>query len=154
MFSWLRLEDPHMRVPTSKEPMMKRGSIRQRGTNSWELRVYRGIDLDTGRQRYATRTVRGSRREATRQLDLLVAEIDNAATHAGTLAELLERWFTAASPSWAPTTVAHTRSVIDCHLVPHLGHLPVAEVTWLGLWLQPMEAVDSALADPRLRALI
>lgn len=108
---------------------MRRGSLRQRSANSWELRVYQGVDADTGRSRYATRTVRGSRREASRQLDLLVAEIDNAAPHAGTLAELLERWFAAASPGWAPTTVAHTRSVIDCHLVPHLGHLPVAKVT-------------------------
>jgi integrase len=129
MFSWLRLEDPHMRVPTSKEPMMKRGSIRQRGTNSWELRVYRGVDPDTGRQRYEYRTVRGSRRCAERELKAFVAEVDNALVHAGTVEELLERWFAAASPGWSPTTAAHTRSIIDCHLAPHLGHLPVAKVT-------------------------
>lgn len=108
---------------------MRRGSLRQRGTNTWQLRVYLGIDPGTGRQRYATRTVRGSRREATRQLGLLVAETDNARTHAGTFADLLDRWFAAASPGWAPTTVAHTRSIIGCHLIPHLGHLPVAKVT-------------------------
>jgi integrase len=58
-----------------------------------------------------------------------VAERDNARTHAGTVADLLERWFAAASPGWAPTTVAHTRSIINCHLVSHLGHLPVAKLT-------------------------
>jgi len=57
---------------------MRRGSMRQRGTNSWQLRVYLGIDSNTGRQRYATRTVHGSRREATRQLGLLIEASDNA----------------------------------------------------------------------------
>jgi hypothetical protein len=37
------------------------GSLRQRGANSWELRVYQGTDPTTGRRRYATRTIRGSR---------------------------------------------------------------------------------------------
>lgn len=108
---------------------MRRGSIRRRGPDVWELRVYQGIDTKTGRQRYATRTVHGSRRDAERALEDLIAEVDHARTHAGTLADLLERWFTAASPAWAPTTVAHTRSVIDCHLIPHLGHLSVAKLT-------------------------
>lgn len=108
---------------------MRRGSMRQRGPNTWQLRVYLGIDSDTGRQRYATRTVHGSRREATRQLALLTEESDNARAQAGTVAELLERWFAAASPGWAPTTIAHTRSIIDCHVIPHLGHLPVSKVT-------------------------
>lgn len=81
------------------------------------------------RARYATRTVHGSRRTALRELESLVAEVVNAASHAGTLADLLERWFAAASPAWAATTTAHTRSIVDCHLIPHLGHLPVAKVT-------------------------
>jgi integrase len=108
---------------------MRRGSLRPRGSNVWQLRVYLGINPETGGQRYATRTVRGSRREATRELQLLVAETDNARTHAGTVTDLLERWFAAASRGWAPTTVVHTRSIIDCHLIPQLGHLPVAKVT-------------------------
>jgi len=34
-----------------------KGFIRQRG-DAWELRVYLGADQVTGKQRYATRTVR------------------------------------------------------------------------------------------------
>jgi len=108
---------------------MARGSIRQRGRGSWELRMYAGVDAATGRQRYATRTVHGSRRAAVRALDDLAVEVDNARSHAGTVGDLLQRWLAAASPGWAPTTVAHTRSIIDCHLVPHLGHLEVAKLT-------------------------
>lgn len=108
---------------------MARGSIRQRGRDSWQLRVYLGTDPETGRQRWATRTVHGSQRFARSQLQELVEEAGYARLRAGTLADLLDRWFEAASPGWALTTVSHTRSVIDCYLKPNLGHLPVAKLT-------------------------
>jgi hypothetical protein len=103
---------------------MNRGSF-----PSWQLRVYQGPDPDTGRQRWLTRTVHGSRRLARRQLEDLVAEAGRARVRAGTLADLLDQWFQAASPGWAVSTVSHTRSVIDCYLSPHLGHLHLAKVT-------------------------
>jgi hypothetical protein len=40
------------------------GSLRQRGPDTWELRVYLGVDHDSGRERWATKTVHGSRRHA------------------------------------------------------------------------------------------
>lgn len=103
--------------------------MRQRGKDSWELRVYQGIDPDTGRQRWVTRTVRGSQRSARSQLRKLVEEAGYARLRAGTLAELLERWFEAASPGWALTTLSHTRSMIECYLKPNLGHLNVTKLT-------------------------
>jgi hypothetical protein len=39
------------------------GFMRQRG-RSWELRVYAGRDIVTGRKRWDTKTVRGGKREA------------------------------------------------------------------------------------------
>lgn len=136
----------------AEEAEMRRGSLRQRGANTWQLRVYL-VNPETGKQRYATRTVRGSRREVTRQLALLVAESDNARIHAGSVADLLERWFAAASRGWAPTTVAHTRSIIDCHLIPQLGHLPVAKVTTADIddfygWLLTFGGVDRKGLSP------
>jgi len=103
--------------------------MRQRGKDSWELRVYQGIGRTTGRQRWITKTVRGTQRFARRQLEELVAEAGRGRLRASTLADLLEQWFEAASPSWAATTVSHTRSIIDCHLKPDLGHLYVAKLT-------------------------
>jgi hypothetical protein len=108
---------------------MGRGSIRQRGKDAWELRVYLGTDAKTGRQRWATTTVHGSRRHANAQLAAMVEACDHARLRAGTVADLLARWFEAASTAWAASTVRQTRSVIDCHLIPHLGHLAVAELT-------------------------
>jgi hypothetical protein len=55
-----------------------RGSIRQRGSPSWELRVYIGTDADTGRRRWATRTIRGERRDAERELVNLAAQANVA----------------------------------------------------------------------------
>ena len=103
--------------------------MRQRSKGTWELRVYVGVDADTGRRRYATRTVHGSRREAQRALTELATEAGYARTRAGTVGDLLEQWFAAASPGWAASTERQTRSIISCHLLPHLGHLPVAKLT-------------------------
>ncbi len=108
---------------------MANGSMRQRGKDSWELRVYWGIDRATGRQRWITKTVHGTQRFARGQLEDLMAESGRARVRAGTLADLLDLWFQAASPGWAATTVSHTRSIIDCHLKPDLGHLDVVKLT-------------------------
>lgn len=102
--------------------------MRNRGGDAWELRIYRGVD-DTGRQRWSTKTVHGSRRYAAAQLREFSDAVDEASTRAGTVGDLLERWFAAASPQWAPPTVAQTRSVLRRHLLPNLGHLPVGKLT-------------------------
>jgi integrase len=103
--------------------------MRKRGKDAWELRVYRGIDPDTGRQRWLTKTVHGGRRHARAQLAALVEQASYARIQAGSVGELLERWFAAAAPHWAASTVRQTCSVINCHLIPHLGHLAVAKLT-------------------------
>ena len=71
-----------------------RGFIRRRG-EAWELRVYLGQDAVTGKKRYATKSVRGSRREADRVLARMVADADQGtfARTSATVGELLERWF-------------------------------------------------------------
>ena len=48
---------------------------------------------------------------------------------AGTVGELLERWMATASPDWSASTVRETRSLMRCHLIPHLGHIPVTKLT-------------------------
>jgi integrase len=111
-----------------KSAVMAHGSMRQRSRDSLELRVYQGIDPTTRRQRWLTRTVHGSKRFARRQLEDLAAEAGRGRIRDGTLSDLLEQWFEAASPGWAAPTVAHTRSIIDCHLKPDLGHLDVAKL--------------------------
>lgn len=100
------------------------GFMRQRG-QAWELRVYLGRDPVSGRKRWATKTVRGGKREAQRVLTALVAEADKGAlvrTQA-TVGELLERWFEQARQDFSPKTVLETRGLLDRYLLPGLGHV-------------------------------
>jgi integrase len=100
--------------------------MRKRG-NSWELRAYAGTDADTKKQRWVTATVRGSRRAAQRELAELVSRIEypRRMTSKATVGDLLRDWYDAVSPNWSPTTVRQTKSVIDHHLRPRLGHFPL-----------------------------
>ncbi|MDQ3662587.1 MAG: site-specific integrase [Actinomycetota bacterium] len=107
------------------------GSIRQRGRNSWEIRVYAGTDPETGQRRQLSRTVRGSRTQAQRELRALAA-FANVGPSVGartTLGELLDRWFAANEADWATTTVRSTWSIIDRQLRPKLGHVLVRDLT-------------------------
>ncbi len=49
------------------------------------------------------------------------------------MAELLTQWTEAASPGWAATTRRETKSLIDRHLIPCLGHLAIAKLTTAGI---------------------
>ncbi|MEA2433903.1 MAG: hypothetical protein QOG54_1360 [Actinomycetota bacterium] len=111
--------------------MGMKGSIRQRGRNSWEVRVYAGTDPATGRRNQVSRTVRGTRGQAERELRDLVAHANVGPKVGGrtNLGELLDRWFAANEPDWAVTTVRSTRSIIDRHLKPGLGEVLVRELS-------------------------
>jgi len=56
-----------------------KGFMRQRGS-SWELRVYLSRDPVTGKKRYATRTVRGGKREAQSALAEMITEAERGLT--------------------------------------------------------------------------
>lgn len=45
------------------------------------------------------------------------------------MGELFERWFAAASSDWSASTIRETRSLLRCHLIPHLGHYPVTKLS-------------------------
>jgi hypothetical protein len=55
------------------------GSMRQRGSDSWQLRVHVGRDPSTGRKRYVERTFRGNKREASKALASLIVETEGQA---------------------------------------------------------------------------
>jgi Phage integrase, N-terminal SAM-like domain len=90
-------------------------------TGAWTL----PRDISGGRHERCT----SAARNAARELTTFVTEVCYARIRAGMVAELLERWFVAASPQWAAPTVRQTRSVIDRHLISHLGHLQVPKLT-------------------------
>jgi integrase len=103
-----------------------KGSIRRRG-DSWEMRVYVGVDAVTGKRRYATRSMRGGKREAQRALAEFVTEAHRGrlVRTSATVGELLEAWFDHATRDFSPTTIVETRGFIDRNLAPALGHVPL-----------------------------
>ena len=83
-----------------------KGHIRKRG-DAWELRVYVGVDAVTGKKRYATKSIRGGKRDAERALVELAADAQRGKLSRTntTVAELLDAWFDQASQDFSPKTV-------------------------------------------------
>jgi integrase len=110
--------------------MGMRGSMRQRTTGSWELRVFVGRDPLSGRRQYVSKTFRGGKREAQRELAALAASAEATAPTADlTVGAVLERWLEHATPNLSPSTVATNRVVLDAHLLPHIGSTPLRKLT-------------------------
>ena len=108
------------------------GSMRQRGEDSWQLRVHAGRDSITGRKRYVERTFRGNKRQASKALAALVTEMEGQAarsTKEGTVGALLNEWLEHAAPSFSPKTVATCRGYIDNPIIPAIGSISAGKLT-------------------------
>ena len=108
------------------------GSMRQRGKDSWQLRVHAGRDPLTGRKRYLARTFRGTKREASKALAALVVEAERLtpqATRKGSVEDLLREWLEHASSSFSPRTVSTTRQYMETAIIPGIGGIPAAKLT-------------------------
>ena len=78
-----------------------------------------------------TRTVRGTRADAQRELKVLAARA-NVAPAVGahtTVGELLDQWLARGRTGWSPTTVRNLGSIVERHLKPALGDLLVGDLT-------------------------
>jgi integrase len=108
------------------------GSMRQRGKDSWNLRVFVGWDPVAKQRSYLERTVRGTRREASTALAALVLEAERlspGAPRQGTVGALCEEWLARATSSLSPRTVVSTRGYLDQAILPALGHVQAARLT-------------------------
>jgi len=56
-------------------------------------------------------------------------ESDHDATHSETVAGYLDRWFQHCQPRWSPRTIELYRHEIDRHIKPHIGDVPIRELT-------------------------
>src|ERR1700730_1822821 len=100
------------------------GSMRQRGNDSGQLRVHAGRDVSTGRKHYVERTFRGTKREASKALAAMVAEVDRrpvGSSGKGTVASLCREWLEHATPSFSAKTVETSRMYIEDPIIPALG---------------------------------
>ena len=124
-----------------------RGNLQQRGQDSWRVRIYVGRSAD-GRRRYIERTVRGTKKDAERELARLVVEADEGRhAAAGPLAfnELLDRWLAVKKLAVEPTTMSSYEWVARRYLRPTIGDRKVAA-------LRPLD-LDSLYAELSERGL-
>jgi integrase len=103
-----------------------RGSIRQKGKNSWQLQVYTGIGPD-GKPRRHFETVRGRKGDAQKRLNELLVSLEKGIyTPPGrlTVAEHLKNWLEGyVKTNCSQRTLDGYLSIIECHLIPALGHV-------------------------------
>jgi integrase len=111
--------------------MRSTGHIRQRTPGSWELRYSLGRDPATGKRRVATATVRGTRREAERELRRLLRTLDlneHVDPSRMTVREWLTSWLAAIRPEVSPKTHERYSEIVENFLAADLGALPIAKL--------------------------
>ena len=111
--------------------MRRTGHIRERSPGSFELRYSLGTDPATGKRRMATATVRGTRKEADRELRRLLRSLDTG-EHVDptrmTVREWLSVWLAAIRDEVAPKTRERYTEIVNNFLVPALGNLPLPKL--------------------------
>ncbi len=112
-----------------------RGHLQHRGGDAWRIKVYLGRSAD-GRKRYLERTVRGTRRDAEREMARLVVEVDDgrhAASAPMTFSELLDRWMEVKRANVAPRTIESYEWIASNYLRPRLGDRKLAGLRTMDL---------------------
>jgi len=105
---------------------MKKGYIRSRGENCWQIQVYAGVGSD-GKYRRQFETVHGLKSTAQKRLNELLVSVEKGIyVEPGRLsvAEHFRNWLQGyVKTSCSQRTLDGYQSIIDHHLIPSLGHL-------------------------------
>ena len=106
-----------------------KGHIRQRSKGSWTIWVDLGRDTETGKRKQQTLTVRGSKKDAERELRAILTRIEGGAyvrPTKMTVGEYLETWLRDyVSTNTAPSTADGYSDIVRAHLIPELGRFPL-----------------------------
>jgi integrase len=108
------------------------GHVRARSLGSFEIRYSLGVDPATGRRKTATATVKGSRKDAERELRRLLRQVDlgeHAKAGPMTTGAWLTQWLGLVEETLAPQSYLRYSSVIRCRLAPTIGDVLLAKLT-------------------------
>ncbi len=129
---------------------MTEGHIRPRGKGAWELKYDVGIDPLTGRRVTKYATVRGPKRDAQRELRRRLDAVDQG-RHAdpGKLSAggWLREWLDLAQNEFSPTTWERFADIVNKHLIPALGALPLAKLQPVHIQSYYAKALKSGRRD-------
>jgi integrase len=111
--------------------MRRTGHIRQRSPGSFELRYDLDTDPATGKRKTVTTTVRGSRKDAERELRRLLRAVDTG-QHVDpnrlTVRDWLNRWLDIIRPELAPRTHGRYAEIVSNQLLPAVGNIPLTKL--------------------------
>jgi integrase len=110
---------------------MARGHIRARGPGAWELKYDVGVDTTTGRRITKYKTVRGTKREAERELRAILTAVDGFTYADSTklrVGDWLHQWLDEAQHAVARKTLERYREIVERHLIPALGSIPLGKL--------------------------
>jgi len=103
-----------------------RGNITRRGKNSWRIKFDIGRDPITGKRETRFVTVRGTRKDAERELTRLLGANDGGVfveTTKTTVGAYLDHWLdNVASLAVTPKTLERYRGLVAKQIKPHLGN--------------------------------
>jgi integrase len=133
-------------------------AIRKR-RDGFQVLVYAGLDPITGRQRYISRQVNGSRREAERleaRLKTQVADGGHVGTRARTLTEMVDIWLDWRASNGrdiSPRTLDDYRNLAVSKIAPGIGRHPLGKVNprLLDAFYQQLRREGNAWARSRKR---
>ncbi len=116
----------HLRISV----LSMKGGIRQKATAVWEVRLEAGRDPVTGRRRQVSRSVHGTKREAQRILNTLLADAENGqgGRTAANFKQLSDQWMALVSNDLSPTTVHRYKNLLKNRILPALGNRSVNSI--------------------------
>ena len=130
-----------------------KGHIRQRSKGSWTLWVDLGRDPETGKRKQQTLTVRGTKKDAERELRELLHSLEVGSyvkPTRTTLGEWLEQWYQSyVAMHCSPRTAESYQSEIRRHLIPALGAIPLIQLHPQHLQDYYSQALTNGRADGR-----
>lgn len=108
-----------------------RGHIRRRSQRSWAIIIDIGTDA-RGRRRQKWHSVKGTKRDAERELARLLHEFNTGGYVEPTrmnVGDYLERWLSDyAQSNVSPKTHERYSELVRLHITPNLGHFPLAKL--------------------------
>lgn len=109
-----------------------RGHIVKRGKNSYSLAISMGKDPVTGKYKQQWVSVKGSKKDAEKRLSEILYQLDTGSfmkPGKTTLTEYLRKWLKDyAWQNLAPKTVEGYEHIINRHLIPSMGNIPLTKL--------------------------
>jgi integrase len=110
----------------------RRGAIQSRSPGSFWIRYSLGRDPVSGKRRWATATVKGSRKDAERELTRRLRTVDTG-EHVDpsrmTVADWLNLWLAPTKAEVSPKSHERYAEIVRCYLIPGLGKQALQRLT-------------------------